>query len=66
MKTIRNWTAVRSGATLTVAGWDDDGERVKITGVAELVSGKDGVVATMTAEGDPEPASFVLAVGPAA
>lgn len=66
MKTIRNWSAERSGPTMTVKGWDEQGERVKITNVAEIVSGKDGAVAT-TKEGEDSPAvSYLLAVGPAA
>lgn len=66
MDTIRNWVATRSGPNMTVAGWTPAGERVKITGVAEIVSSKDGVIATTKADDtNPDGIDYLLAVGAA-
>lgn len=36
MKTIRRWTATRSGAAITITGDDDEGSLVKLTNVRAI------------------------------
>ena len=36
MKTIRRWTATRSGAAITITGDDDQGSLVKLTAVKAI------------------------------
>lgn len=45
---IANWSAKRSGPTLTVNGVNlETGRVIKVTGVEEIRSGKDGSPATL-------------------
>lgn len=46
MKTIYRWTAQRSGAAMTITGFDKDGAEAKITGVISIVEGPLGIRAT--------------------
>jgi hypothetical protein len=42
MPTIKNWTAKRSGAALTIEGVDKGGKPVKVVNVASIKARADG------------------------
>lgn len=51
MRRIKNWTAIRSGKTQTVAGFDPtSGAAVKVTHVTTIVGNSGKVIARTAAE----------------
>lgn len=42
-KYLSNWSAKRSGATMTISGKDENGEKVTVSGIVSIGTGKGGL-----------------------
>lgn len=60
MQKITNWSAARSGASITVTGKDEAGEAFKVAGV-HTIEPKDGAIVATDLNGT----AFLLALEPA-
>lgn len=52
MKTIKNWKARCSGATMTIVGLDEAGDTLTVTVVEQIEAREDGVFAMLNDESE--------------
>lgn len=52
MQTVKDWSARRSGATMTIIGLDEHGAATTVIGVEQIEAREDGVFAMLSDESE--------------